>query len=110
MGAGNRATRRRRFGGEEFVARFAAILTFGPDTERRLAIRPTHREYLKRLLEQGKLHESGPWTDDSGALLIYEATDEAEARAMLAADPYSGGEGVVARAEIKEWNRVVAAS
>ncbi len=93
------------------MARFAAILTFGPDADRRLAIRPTHRDYLKELVEKGKLHESGPWTDDSGALLIYEAEDEAEARALLAADPYSqGGAGVIAHAELKGWNRVVAAS
>jgi uncharacterized protein YciI len=92
------------------LARFAAILTFGPDAERRLQIRPKHREYLQQLVANGKLHESGPWTDDSGALIIYEAADEAEARALFAADPYSGGgEGVVARVEFKGWNRVTPA-
>ena len=93
------------------MARFAAILTFGPDTERRLEIRPNHRAYLQQLVASGKLHESGPWTDDSGALIIYEAADEAEARSLLAADPYAGGgEGVIARVEIKGWNRVTPAS
>lgn len=92
------------------MARFALILTYGPDTERRLAIRPTHRDYLKRLVEQGKLLEAGPWTDDRGALIVYEAADEAEARAIFAADPYNeGGSGVVGNVEIKEWNRVIAA-
>ncbi|HEU5433494.1 MAG TPA: YciI family protein [Thermomicrobiales bacterium] len=92
------------------MARFAVILTYGPDTERRLAIRPTHREYLKELVARGKLHEAGPWTDDRGALLVYEAADEVEARALFAADPYNeGGDEVVGQVEIKGWNRVIAA-
>jgi uncharacterized protein len=92
------------------VARFAVILTYGPNTERRLAIRPTHRDYLKELVKRGKLHEAGPWMDDRGALLVYEAADEAEARTIFAADPYNeGGAAVVGNVEIKEWNRVIAA-
>ncbi len=90
------------------MAKFAVVLTFG-DEATRLAARPRHREYLQRLLAEGKLHESGPWADDSGALLIYEAADEAEARALLAADPYSQTDGVIAGVELKEWNRVYAA-
>jgi len=90
------------------MAKFAAMLTFG-DEVRRLETRPRHRAYLAELLREGKLHESGPWADDSGALLIYEAADEAEARALLAADPYSQTPGVVAAAQLKEWNRVFAA-
>ncbi|HEX5498809.1 MAG TPA: YciI family protein [Thermomicrobiales bacterium] len=92
------------------MARFAVILTYGSDAERRLAIRPTHREYLKQLVNDGKLHGAGPWADDTGALLIYEAANDAEARAIFAADPYNeGGGGVVGHVEIKEWNRVIAA-
>ncbi len=87
------------------MAKFAAILTFG-NTEQRLATRPAHREYLKELLDGGKLVASGPWVDDSGALIIYEAADEAEARALIAADPYNSGE-IVANLELREWNRVM---
>lgn len=87
------------------MARFAVVLTFGEEAPR-LATRPRHREYLGQLLAEGKLHESGPWVDDTGALLVYEAADEAEARALLAADPYSQTEGIIAGVEIKEWNRV----
>ena len=90
------------------MAKFAAILTFG-DEATRLAVRPRHREYLQRLLADGKLHESGPWADDSGALIVYEAADEAEARALLAADPYNQTDGIIAGAQLKEWNRVYAA-
>ena len=87
------------------MAKFAAILTFG-NTEQRLAARPAHREYLKSLLDSGKLAASGPWVDESGALIIYEAADETEVRALMAADPYSGGE-IVANVEIKEWHQVM---
>jgi uncharacterized protein YciI len=58
---------------ENWMPLFAVTLTFTDDVERRLEVRPTHREYLKELLAQGKLHESGPFVDDTGALLIYDA-------------------------------------
>jgi uncharacterized protein YciI len=90
------------------MAKFVSIISFSADTEKRLDIRPKHREYLAYLLEQGKLHESGPFADDSGALIIYEAADEAEARAIIAADPYAGT-GVIADLQLREWKRVLPA-
>ena len=89
------------------MAKFVAIVTFG-DPVKRTEVRPVHREYLQGLLTAGKLHESGPWVDDSGACIIYEVADEAEARALIAADPYTAAEGVVANLELREWNRVFA--
>jgi uncharacterized protein YciI len=64
------------------------------------------RGYLKTLLENGKLHESGPFVDDSGALLIYDAADVAEVQELLANDPYAPA-GIVASVSINEWNRVI---
>ena len=89
------------------MPKFVAVLTFG-DEETRLAARPRHRAYLEELLAAGKLHASGPFADDSGALIIYEAADEAEARDLLANDPYTAA-GVVTAVQIKEWNRVYSA-
>ena len=86
---------------------FAVTLKFTDDVERRLEVRPTHREYLKELLAQGKLHESGPFVDDTGALLIYDAADYAEVQELLANDPYAPN-GIVESATINEWNRVIA--
>ena len=86
------------------MAKFAVLLTFG-DLDTVAATRPRHREYLQQLLKDGKLHASGPWADGTGALLIYEAADEAEARSLLEADPYTAA-GVVAGVQIKEWNQV----
>ena len=84
---------------------FVALFEFTKDEDLRLRTRPSHREYLKGLLDRGKLRLSGPWVDDTGALLIYEADDQAEAESLLAADPYRQ-EGVLANATIKEWRIV----
>lgn len=86
---------------------FAVTLKFTADVERRQEVRPTHREYLKELLAKGKLHESGPFVDDTGALLIYDAADIAEVQELLANDPYAPN-GIVESATINEWNRVIA--
>lgn len=84
------------------MAKFMALITYG-DRVRRDETRPRHREYLQQLLDQGKLHESGPFTDDSGAAIVYEAADEAEARDLLENDPYVR-DGVLSDARIAEWN------
>ena len=90
------------------MAKFAVILQFG-DNAKRLEVRPRHRAYLEQLLADGKLLASGPWADDSGALILYEAADEAEARALWAADPYSQTDGAIADVQIREWKRLYAA-
>ena len=90
------------------MAKFAAIITFG-DEARRLETRPRHRQYLQSLLDRGQLHASGPWADDSGALVVYEAPDLAAAQALLAADPYSEADGVIAAVQLKEWKIVFSA-
>jgi uncharacterized protein YciI len=85
---------------------FAVTLTFTNDADRRQQVRPTHREYLKKLLDEGKLHESGPFVDDSGALVIYDVADLAEVQEILANDPYAPA-GIVESVTINEWNRVI---
>ena len=85
---------------------YAAILTYVDDADRVAEARPTHREYLRSLLDQGKLHESGPFTDDSGALILYRADSEAEAKELLANDPFTTN-GVISEATVKEWKIVM---
>jgi uncharacterized protein YciI len=53
------------------MALFAALIAFTENEELRLQTRPVHREYLRSLLDAGKLSMSGPWADDTGALIIY---------------------------------------
>ena len=72
---------------------FAALIEFTEDEELRLQTRPAHREYLRSLLDAGKLAMSGPWADDTGALIIYDADDMAEAERFLDADPVPAAQG-----------------
>ena len=88
------------------MAAFVALLTFGEDEELRLKTRPTHRDYLRGLYDAGKLRTSGPWADDTGAMLIYEAADLSEAQQLLDNDPYRTA-GVVADARLREWKVVL---
>ncbi len=90
------------------MALFAAVVEFGEDNEIRLETRPRHREYLRSLLDAGKLAMSGPWVDETGALFIYNADDLSEAERMFDADPYQSA-GVIANAKIKEWHVVLQA-
>ncbi|MDQ2683699.1 MAG: YciI family protein [Chloroflexota bacterium] len=87
------------------MAIFAVSITFG-DAAKRDEVRPTHREFLKAQFDAGRLVESGPYVDDTGALLIYEAETEADVQAILERDPYWRAGSVVASVQIKEWNRV----
>jgi hypothetical protein len=88
------------------MAKFALLLTYGTDNEKRQAVRPSHRDYLRSLAADGKLLHAGPWADDSGSLIVYEAESLEEAQAILAADPFTT-EGIVVDAVIREWNRVL---
>ena len=73
---------------------YAVELAFDPDnTERRLELRPAHRELLKELFAKGTLKLSGPWEDDSGALLIFD-TDAEGIERILGSDPYLEAPGV----------------
>lgn len=88
------------------MATFAVVYTFADNEAVRLETRPKHREYLKGLLDAGNIALSGPFVDDSGALLVFEAESLAEVESFLANDPYRAA-GVVDNALIREWNIVM---
>ncbi|SEP75870.1 hypothetical protein SAMN05216188_101397 [Lentzea xinjiangensis] len=88
------------------MARFAVELVFGPDQEKRLAVRPAHREYIASLAGKGVVLAAGPYADDTGALIIYEAADEAAVRELISADPYTPAD-VVAKWEVRAWNALL---
>ena len=46
-----------------------------------------HGKYLLDLYARGAMKSAGPFEDNTGAAVIIEATDEAEAKALIAADP-----------------------
>lgn len=87
------------------MARYVLQMAFDGDP-RRLAARPAHREHLRRLKEEGRLVTAGPWADDSGALHVYEVTDEAELRDILRRDPYTAVDGYEV-VLLKEWTPIM---
>jgi uncharacterized protein YciI len=73
--------------------------------------RPAHLAYLESL--GPKVKTAGALWDDSGAspigsLLIIEAADIEEARALAAADPYARA-GVFESVEVRPWKYVLGA-
>ena len=88
------------------MAKFAVILTYSDDNEKRQAVRPSHRDYLRGQGDKGALLHAGPFADDSGSLMIYEAGSADEVQAILNNDPFMK-EGIITDAVIREWNRVL---
>jgi uncharacterized protein YciI len=87
--------------------KFAAIIEYLQDKARVAELRPVHRQYLASLRERGQLVASGPFTDDSGALIIYEAPSREEAEKLLRGDPFHAG-GIFVRWQLRPWNPVIA--
>jgi uncharacterized protein YciI len=87
--------------------KFAAIIEYSQDKAKIAEIRPAHRQYLAGLKAQGKLAASGPFTDDSGALIVYEAADKAEAESLMQGDPFNKN-GIFLKHQLRPWNPVIA--
>lgn len=87
--------------------KFAAIIEYIQDKAKIGEIRPTHRQYLTSLKEKGQLVACGPFTDDSGALIIYEAPTKEEAEQLLQGDPFNKN-GVFVKWQLRPWNAVMA--
>ncbi|HZT80726.1 MAG TPA: YciI family protein [Gemmataceae bacterium] len=87
--------------------KFAAIIEYTQDRAKIQELRPVHRQYLATLKERGQLAASGPFTDDSGALIVYEAPSPEEAEKLLQGDPFHKN-GVFLRYQLRPWNPVIA--
>ena len=85
--------------------KFAAIIEYSQDTALVEGHRPAHRAYLTSLVEQGQLFGSGPFTDASGALIIYEADSPEAVDALMKADPFHAA-GVFVRWTVRPWKMV----
>jgi uncharacterized protein len=83
--------------------RYAAIVKYTADASTIAKARPAHRQYLTGLIEEGKLVISGPFADDSGAILVYEAGNHEQVETMVAEDPFAI-HGVFLSWEIQPWN------
>ncbi len=85
--------------------KYAAIVAYTPDASTIAKARPAHREYLTGLQQQGKLVISGPFSDDRGGLLVYEAETPAQVEKLIGEDPFAR-QGVFVSWEIRPWNVV----
>lgn len=85
---------------------FVVELAFDKDEERRLALRPAHREMLKDLHQKGLLLTAGPFADESGALLIFSVDSREQLIQILDEDRYTH-EDVLTRKSIREWTPIV---
>ena len=86
--------------------KFAAIIEYTPDKNKILEIRPKHREYQAGLRAAGKLALAGPFTDDSGGLIVYEAESKEEVERIMCADPF-GQHGIFVSWSIRPWNLIL---
>jgi uncharacterized protein YciI len=86
------------------MARFLVLTTF-TSAEKRMAHRAEHRVYLNQLVDEGKLLMAGPFADESGGLIVFEAVDQAEVEGMMANDPFTTN-GVFATTDIRPWTLV----
>lgn len=87
--------------------KFAAVIDYLQDPGKVAEIRPSHRQYLTSLLEKGQLVAAGPLTDDSGALIIYEAATSDDAEKLIRADPFFAA-GIFLKWKLLPWKPVFA--
>lgn len=84
---------------------FALTYRYVGDTETITRHRPEHREYLRGLLESGKLRIAGPTGEPGpvGGLIILDVGSAEEVEAIAQADPFMQ-HGVVAAHTISSWS------
>ena len=86
--------------------KYAAVIEYTRDMDKVQSIRPVHRRYLMSLRERGQLAAAGPFTDDSGALIVYEAASVEEAERLLQGDPFHQN-GIFLTYVLRPWNPVL---
>ena len=84
---------------------YAAIAKYTSDPSTIAKARPAHRQYLTGLRDRNKLVISGPFADDAGGLLVYEAENPEQVEKMIRDDPFAT-QGVFLSWEIRPWNVV----
>jgi uncharacterized protein YciI len=87
--------------------KFAAIIEYAPVPDTITRVRPVHREYIKGLQKNGQIAIAGPFIDDSGGLLVYEAETPEQVDALIRNDPFFK-EGVFKSWVLRAWKPVSA--
>jgi uncharacterized protein len=62
-----------------------------------------HAAYIDDLIERGIFVMGGPLADNSGSVSLLEGVDEAEARELIADDPFVAN-GVFVLDDVRAWN------
>jgi len=76
--------------------------------EKFAAARPAHRQFLRKLADEGTVAVAGPIGDDEGGLALYQAEDEQALQQIIDADPYHL-EGAIAERTVRPFNPVIGA-
>ena len=76
--------------------------------EKLAEVRPRHREFLNRLVAAGTVAIAGPFADNTGGVVLYQAADAESLQELLDQDPYAI-EGVIAERTVREFNPVLGA-
>lgn len=83
---------------------YAVHYTYTDETERRMAVRPAHREFLGGLADQGHVLAAGAYAphEAPGALLVCRHESAAALEEALQQDPYAT-EGLLVERRVVEW-------
>lgn len=76
------------------MAFFTVVWKYTDDAELIDQVRAAHSAHLKEQVAKGAVRVAGPFEDGTGGILVVEAADQAELKAVLDADPYVS-QGVV---------------
>jgi uncharacterized protein len=95
--------RRRRL-----VARFRAGPAWGAGPPDAQPGWDEHERYIDRLVKRGIVVMSGPFSDSSGAMVIFEGITREDARTVIDSDPFVGN-GVFVLDDVFEWTVYVEA-
>lgn len=85
--------------------KWAAVIEYLQDADKVNATRPAHRAYLTSLHEAGKLVASGPFIDNYGALIVYEADTREAAEDLMRNDPFHAA-GIFVTWTLRPWKCV----
>lgn len=84
---------------------YAVTYLYTAPAEQIAEIRPIHRQWLSKLLEQEILLASGPMLDTPEALLIFRSDSAEELARLLDNDPFDIA-GCIGSRTIQAWNPV----
>ena len=93
--------RRRRL-----VARFRAGPAWGAGPPDAQPGWDEHERYIDRLVERGIVVMGGPFSDWSGAMVIFDGITREDARTVIDSDPFVGT-GVFVLDDVFEWTKYV---